>query len=77
MTLINVYPWLLRAQREHSALGAFNANTLEQVQAIAVAAEQERAPVILQISQRALEYVGNGSRKIHCGRVLLQERQMP
>lgn len=60
MTLVNPVPWLQRAQREHFALGAFNANTLEQVQAIVAAAEAERAPVILQVSQRALAYVGDG-----------------
>ena len=61
MSLINIQPWLLRAQREHFALGAFNMNTLEQAQAIVAAAEQERALVIIQISQRTLEYVGIGN----------------
>ncbi len=61
MTLVNTLPWLHRAQREHFALGAFNANTLEQAQAIVWAAEQEGAPVILQVSQRALAYVGDGN----------------
>ena len=61
MSPINIQPWLLRAQREHFALGAFNMNSLEQAQAIVAAAEQERAPVIIQISQRTLEYVGIGN----------------
>lgn len=61
MTLVNPLPWLLCAQRDHFAIGAFNANTLEQVQAIALAAEEERAPVIIQVSHRALEYVGRGN----------------
>ena len=52
MTLVNIQPWLRSAQREHYALGAFNANTLEQVQAIVAAAEQERAPVIIRVVQR-------------------------
>ena len=34
MTLQNVLPWILRAQKEGWAVGAFNANTLEQAQAI-------------------------------------------
>ncbi len=61
MTLVNLTPWLLRAQREQFALGAFNANTLEQVQAIAAAAEAERAPAIIQVSHRALLHVGSGN----------------
>src|SRR5512135_1419118 len=61
MTLVNVKPWLVRAQREHFAIGAFNANTMEQIQAIVRAAEQESAPVIVQISHHALQYVGNGN----------------
>lgn len=61
MALVNPLPWLQRAQREHFALGAFNANTLEQVQAIAAAAQAERAPALIQISHRALLHVGSGN----------------
>lgn len=61
MTLRNVKPWVLLAQREGFAVGAFNANTMEQVQAIVLAAEAECAPVIVQISHHALEYVGSGN----------------
>jgi len=39
MTLVNPLPWIQRARRERSAIGAFNANTLEQVQAIVIAAQ--------------------------------------
>lgn len=60
MTLTNVLPWIQRAQQEGSAVGAFNANTLEQIQAVADAAEAEQAPAIIQISHRALLYVGSG-----------------
>ena len=60
MTLVNIQPWVLRAQSEHYAIGAFNANTLEQAQAIVAAAEQEHAPVIIQVSHRALQHVGGG-----------------
>ncbi len=60
MTLVNALPCLLAAQSAHYAIGAFNANTLEQLQAIVAAAELERAPVIVQISHRALVYLGAG-----------------
>lgn len=61
MTLQNVYPWILRAHQEGWAVGAFNANTLEQVQAIVMAAQAEQAPAIIQISHRALTHIGSGN----------------
>jgi fructose-bisphosphate aldolase class II len=61
MALQNLKPSILRAQREHYAIGAFNANTMEQVQAIVLAAQEEDAPVVIQISHRALQYVGSGN----------------
>jgi fructose-bisphosphate aldolase class II len=61
MTLQNVLPYIVRAQREGWAVGAFNANTLEQVQAVVLAAQAENAPVIFQVSHRALTYIGSGN----------------
>jgi fructose-bisphosphate aldolase, class II len=58
--LVNPLPWLRAAQRGGYAVGAFNANTLEQVQAIVAAAAAENAPAIIQISRRALLYIGVG-----------------
>jgi fructose-bisphosphate aldolase, class II len=60
MTLTNVLPWIERACREGWAVGAFNAVNMEQAQAIAWAAEAEGAPAIIQVSHRALLYVGGG-----------------
>ncbi len=62
--LVNSLPWLQAAQRGGYAVGAFNANTLEQVQAIVSAAAVERAPVIIQISRRALQYAGLGDARL-------------
>jgi fructose-bisphosphate aldolase, class II len=62
MPLTTSTPWLLQAQAEKFAIGAFNANTLEQVQAIVTAAQEECAPVIIQISHNAVNYIGAGSR---------------
>ncbi|MCC6805751.1 MAG: class II fructose-bisphosphate aldolase [Anaerolineae bacterium] len=61
MTLCDLRPWLVRAQREQFAIGAFNANTLEQVQAVVQAAEAEQSPAVIQVSHRALQYLGSGS----------------
>jgi fructose-bisphosphate aldolase class II len=49
---------LTAALEGHFAVGAFNANNMEMVQAIVEAATEERAPVILQVSQGAIRYAG-------------------
>ena len=61
MTLRNVLPWIQTSHREGWAVAAFNANTMEQMQSIVLAAQAENAPVIIQVSHRALQYVGSGS----------------
>jgi len=61
MPLHNPKPWIECAQQDGFAIGAFNANTLEQVQAIVQAAQAEFAPVIVQVSHNALLYVGSGN----------------
>ncbi len=58
MPLVSSKPILQEALRQHFAVGAFNANNMEQVQAIVEAAQEERAPVILQVSQGAIRYAG-------------------
>ena len=60
MTLVNPKGLIQQAQREHFAIGAFNINTLEQLQAIVIAADAEGAPAIVQVSHRALQYLGSG-----------------
>jgi fructose-bisphosphate aldolase class II len=60
MTLLNVLPWIQEAHHSGYAIGAFNANTMEQMQSIVTAAQAESAPVIIQVSHRALQYVGHG-----------------
>ena len=58
MSFVTLCEVLAEAQKHHYAVGAFNANNMEIVQAIIEAAEEERAPVILQASQGALKYAG-------------------
>ena len=83
MTLINPVSWLRRAQRQGFAIGAFNANTLEQVQAIVQAAQLESAPAIIQISHRALLHAGSGQATLGLrylaaiGRVAAQSVDVP
>ena len=49
---------LKKAQRGGYAVGAFNINNLETLQAVMDAAEQEHAPVIVQTSEGAIHYAG-------------------
>ena len=49
---------LQKARRGHYAVGAFNVNNLETIQAVMDAAEAERSPVILQTSEGAIAYAG-------------------
>jgi fructose-bisphosphate aldolase class II len=46
------------AEKGKYAVGAFNANNMEIVQAIVESAVEERSPVILQASQGAIRYAG-------------------
>ncbi len=58
MALVPVTELLLRADKEGYAVGAFNANNMEIIQAIVEAAEKENSPVIMQASQGAIKYAG-------------------
>lgn len=58
MALVSIDELLSKADREGYAVGAFNANNMEIVQAIMEAAEKENSPVIMQASQGAIKYAG-------------------
>ncbi|MCD6473014.1 class II fructose-1,6-bisphosphate aldolase [Candidatus Aerophobetes bacterium] len=58
MALVTTKEMLRKAQKEGYAVGAFNANNMEIIQAIIETAEEEGAPVILQASQGAIKYAG-------------------
>jgi fructose-bisphosphate aldolase class II len=58
MPLVTSKEMLKAALEGHFAVGAFNANNMEQIQAIIDAAVEEKAPVILQVSQGAIRYAG-------------------
>jgi fructose-bisphosphate aldolase class II len=58
MPLVTSKELLQRAQAEGYAIGAFNANNMECVQAVIETAEAEQSPVILQVSQGAIAYAG-------------------
>lgn len=56
MALVNTKEMLLDAQKNHYALGAFNVENMEMMQAVIAAAEAERLPVILQTTPSTLKY---------------------
>lgn len=58
MSLVSVDFLLEKAEKEGYAVGAFNCNNMEIVQAIVAAAEAEKSPVIIQASQGAIKYAG-------------------
>src|SRR3989339_284155 len=56
--LVSLKNVLQTASRRGYAVGAFNVNNLEMIQAVIAAAEAEHAPVILQTSEGAISYAG-------------------
>ncbi len=58
MPLVSSKEWLIKAQKEKFGIGAFNADNMEFVEAIIEVAEEEKAPVIIQVSQGAIKYAG-------------------
>ncbi len=55
--LINTKEMLEKANKEGYAVGAFNFNNMENVQAITRAANDLKSPIILQTSKSAIEYM--------------------
>lgn len=58
MTLVSMTDMLRKALDGRYAVGQFNLNNLEFTQAILLAAEAERAPVILGVSEAYIPYMG-------------------
>lgn len=56
--LVNLNKLLIPARKNGYAVGAFNFNNIEFVQAILAAAEEAKTPVILQTSEGAVKYLG-------------------
>src|SRR3954453_1931007 len=57
MPLVSMTDMLKKAKSEHYAVGQFNINNLEFTQAILQAAEGEKSPVILGVSEGAGRYM--------------------
>jgi fructose-bisphosphate aldolase class II len=76
MTLAKMMDVLQPAMEDGYAVGAFNADNLEMVQAFVQAAVAERSPLILQVSQGAIQYSGMGHVTQLC-RFVAQEVDIP
>lgn len=59
MPLVSPFSLYTCAARDGYALGAFNVNSLESLQAVLEAAERQDAPAILQVSMGARSYLGS------------------
>ena len=56
MELVTTKEMFKKSMEEHFAIGAFNVNNMEFIQAIVDAATEENSPVILQASSSAIKY---------------------
>jgi fructose-bisphosphate aldolase class II len=56
--LVSSKKLLLKAQKKGYAVGQFNVYNLESAQAVIAAAEREKSPIILGITEKSIDYVG-------------------
>lgn len=66
MSLVTSKEMLLTAQQDRYAVGAFNAENMEMIEAIIQAAEELRAPVIVQTTPSTVRYA---SLELYCANV--------
>lgn len=73
MPLVSMTEMLNKAKDEKYAVGQFNVNNLEYAQAILQAAEEERSPVILGVSEGAGRYMGGFKVAVAMVKALMEE----
>jgi len=66
---------MIKGKKEGYAIGQFNLNNLEYTQAILQAAEEEKSPVILGVSEGAARYMGGFSAVVSMIKGLMNEYQ--
>jgi fructose-bisphosphate aldolase class II len=71
--LVSMKDMLNKAKSEGYAVGAFNLNNLEFIQAILLAAEQEKSPLICGVSEGAVKYMGGYSVVVAMVKSLMKE----
>lgn len=73
MPLVSMKEMLEKAKSEGYAVGQFNLNNLEFTQAILQAAEEEKSPVILGVSEGAARYMGGFKTTVKLVEALMEE----
>lgn len=73
MPLVSMTEMLNKAKEEGYAVGQFNINNLEYTQAILQAAEEEKSPVILGVSEGAARYMGGFKVCVAMTKALMEE----
>ncbi len=73
MSLVSMKEMLNIAKENQYAVGQFNINNLEYTQAILQAAEEEKSPVILGVSEGAARYMGGFKLVVVMVKALMEE----
>ncbi|WP_391119929.1 class II fructose-bisphosphate aldolase [Psychrobacillus sp. L3] len=73
MALVSMKEMLIKGKKEGYAVGQFNINNLEFTQAILQAAEEEKSPVILGVSEGAAKYMGGFTTVVHMVKGLMED----
>ncbi|MBO8175948.1 class II fructose-bisphosphate aldolase [Aeribacillus pallidus] len=73
MPLVSMTEMLNKAKKEGYAVGQFNLNNLEFTQAILQAAQEEKSPVILGVSEGAGRYMGGFKLVVNMVKALMEE----
>lgn len=76
MPLVSMKDMLNKALAEKYAVGQFNINNLEWTQAILAAAEDEKSPVILGVSEGASRYMGGFKTVVALVKGLLEDMKI-
>ncbi|HEY9577174.1 MAG TPA: class II fructose-bisphosphate aldolase [Pseudobacillus sp.] len=76
MPLVSMTDMLNKAKEEKYAVGQFNLNNLEFTQAILQAAEEEKSPVILGVSEGAARYMGGFKFVVAMVKALMEEYEV-
>jgi len=75
VALVSMKEMMIKGKKEGYAIGQFNLNNLEYTQAILQAAEEEKSPVILGVSEGAARYMGGFSAVVSMIKGLMNEYQ--
>lgn len=76
MALVSMTEMLNKAKDGKYAVGQFNINNLEWTQAILKAAESEKSPVILGVSEGAAKYMGGYHTIVHMVKGLIEDMKI-